>query len=174
MKKTKTPRQGINVVTPAMPNMPNNYQFNINKDFDLLNAAGYNWNEVKNTLNVINSETIGMGQNTINLATAPFIKANLTKEEYGDFANIMRCFSNDYTNYLNQLSKINDMQKDRHGRVDTMEDFNMYNKVSFAIQTLHEEWVSLCMPSISRLAELSTVAEDRLRTKVARLDANIQ
>lgn len=132
------------------------FSIDTSHDEEFLKTANYSWedlNKLKEDLGTQIVQFIGQVQEVI---TNPAIIQNLG-EKTQHFNKVVELFFADINNFSFKVKDIRVLHEHLSGRIETMTDFNNYNRIAIQYQSLFSELATLITPTLADL--MMTVTE---------------
>lgn len=132
------------------------FSIDTSHDEEFLKTANYSWedlNKLKEDLGTQIVQFIGQVQEVI---TNPAIIQNLG-EKTQHFNKVVELFFADINNFSFKVKDIRVLHEHLSGHIETMTDFNNYNRIAIQYQSLFSELATLITPTLADL--MMTVTE---------------
>jgi hypothetical protein len=132
------------------------FSIDTSHDEEFLKTSEYSWEDLNKLKEDLGSQIVQFIAQVQEVITNPAIIQNLG-DKADHFNKVVELFFSDINNFSFKVKDIRVLHEHLSGRIETMTDFNNYNRIAIQYQSLFSELATLITPTLGDL--MMTVTE---------------
>lgn len=133
----------------------NNFQVTTNDD-DIVGNITSTWDEINELKYTISEELLNLVHNVNAIITNDEIIKNISEKDKDKFTRLVNLFFTDVNDYSFKIKELRAQHEEKTGRIESIEEFEKYNRLAFNYYTISNEIISILSPIITEIIVISS------------------